>query len=179
MAVLIFFATGATVYAQAAKIEADKNESLVTYHVHHLFHNVDAVSKQVTCLAEVDSSVGKIQSVFVSAEVTSFNSGNSDRDDHAMKAVDAIDYPQVIFQSDSIGYIPNTEIKVNGKLTFRGVTKEIAVSLSVMPTGNETACDGNFDISLTEFKVDRPSLLLISIDDKLQVDFHIVFDQRS
>ncbi len=176
-AALFLFVTFPVARAKVVKVEADKNESSIAYHLHHPLHEVDAVSKQLYCQVEVDDSSHRVRSVLVSADVTTFNSGNSDRDDHAMEVIDAIDYPDVKFQSDSVSYLSDTQMHMGGSLTFHGITRTIAMPVSISPVGDKSVCDGDFDISLTEFKVDRPSLLFIPVDDKLHIKFHIVFDQ--
>lgn len=177
-ATLFLFILFSVTYAKVEKVEADKNESSIAYHLHHPMHEVDGVSKQVYCQVEVDDSSHRIRAVLVTVDVTTFNSGNSDRDDHAMEVIDALDYPDVKIQSDSVSYLSDTNITVSGRLTFHGVSEAITLPVSISPMGDKTACDGDFDISLTKFKVERPSLLFIPVDDKLHIKFHIVFDQR-
>jgi len=163
------------VYAQTENIEADKDSSSITYHIYHFFHSVDGVSKEISCFAKIDSNTHKIKSVNVTAMVLMFNSGNSSRDKTAMEAIDAPTYPRVAFQSDSISYTSDSTLNVIGKLSFHGITREISFPLTMEHKSGETICDGGFEANFSDYKVERPSLLLISIGDKFGVKFHVVF----
>ena len=131
-------------------------------------------SKDVDCNINYDESTGKITGVSVRADVLSFDSGNSNRDSHMGEVVDALEYPDVAFLGDSIQYLKNDTLKVTGKLTFHNVTKIIPVKVVEKFSSGETVFNGGFYISLTEFNIDRPKLLLIPVEDKLTLQFHIV-----
>jgi polyisoprenoid-binding protein YceI len=87
-----------------------------------------------------------------------------------MEVIDAISYPKVKFTSTSI--VKNGDrLKITGKLTFHGVTKEINFDALPKWESNKLTVTGNFVISLTEFKVERPSLLMIPVKDELRFSF--------
>jgi polyisoprenoid-binding protein YceI len=151
-----------------------KDGSTLEYTLVHPLHTVHGISKDVSCDVKYDDATGKITGVSVSADVLSFDSGNSNRDSHMGEVVDAIDYPEVTFQGDSIQYLKNDSLMVIGKLTFHNVTKTIPVEVSEKSDNNNTIFNGNFYISLTEFKIKRPSLLLMPVEDKLTLQFNII-----
>jgi len=64
---------------------------------------------------------------------------------------------------------------VTGNLTFHGVTKTIVIASAVKWLPNRVEVNGAFDISLTEFKVERPSLLMMKCDDTLRFTLVAVF----
>lgn len=163
--------TCSVIYPQLKRFEADKKESSITYYLKHPLHEVEAVSKDADCLADIDTDKKEIKNVEVQVDVTSFDSGNSNRDSHAMEVIDALTYPYVTFSSSEIKQVGDS-LEVKGKLTFHGISKDIDISVSPEWTGKELIVKGNFNISLTAFKVERPSLLLIPVDDDLR--FHIV-----
>ena len=93
---------------------------------------------------------------------------------HAMEAVDALDFPQSEFVSSSVTEKGDSLI-VAGKLTFHGVTKDIIIHAYKTLLNNTLTITGNFDISLTAFKVERPSLLFIPVKDKLEFSLKQIF----
>ena len=99
-------------------------------------------------------------------DVTTFDSGNSNRDSHAMEVVDALTYPDVQFTSTSVVQRADSLV-VTGKLTFHGVTNEVTMVGSAQWLPDELDVKGGFDLSLTAFKVERPALLLIPVEDRL------------
>jgi polyisoprenoid-binding protein YceI len=160
--------------ATIISVHAKKDSTTIEYTLVHPLHTVHGISKDVNCDVKYDTATGKIESVSVNADVLSFDSGNSNRDSHMGEVVDAIDYPEVNFRGDSIRYLSNDTLKVIGKLTFHNVTKTIPVKVSERFDNNDTIFNGKFFISLTEFKIKRPSLLLMPVKDKLTLQFNIV-----
>jgi polyisoprenoid-binding protein YceI len=156
--------------AQTKKIQADKKESSVTYQMTHPLHEIEATSKDIGCWVDLDPAKKEITHAYVQIDVTTFNSGNSNRDSHAMEVIDAISYPKVKFSSTSITQ-NGDKLKITGKLTFHGITKEITFDALPKWESNKVNVTGNFVISLTEFKVERPSLLMIPVKDELRFSF--------
>jgi len=169
----LFLITVAT--AQTKKIQADKKESTMTYKLTHPLHEIEATSKDINCWADLDPSTKTISHVYVQIDVTTFNSGNSNRDSHAMEVIDAISYPYVKFNSSGISQ-NGDKIKVSGKLLFHGVTKDIVFDAKPKWENNKLTVAGEFSISLTEFKIERPSLLLVPCNDDLHFTFKAIFN---
>ncbi len=155
-----------TVEAQAKAVPI-KDESKLTYNLSHPLHEVESTSKEVAYKVEVDPANRVIKSVSASVDVTTFDSGNSNRDSHAMEVIDALTYPEVTFASTSITQNGDSA-KVTGKLTFHGVTKEILIPAVLKWSPNRLDVHGDFSISLTAFRVERPSLLMIPVSDELR-----------
>ncbi len=144
-----------------------KDESKLTYYLSHPLHEVEATSKEVVYRLDVDPASHQLKSVSASVDVTTFDSGNSNRDSHAMEVVDALTYPEASFSSTSISQSGDS-VKVTGKLTFHGVTKEVTIPAALKWSPNRLDVNGSFEISLTAFKIDRPSLLMIPVSDALK-----------
>jgi hypothetical protein len=156
----------ALVSAQPRIVEALKGESWIAYRLVHPLHVIDAKSTSPVYRVGLDPATKEIKSVAAEVEVMSFNSGNSNRDSHAMEVVDALTYPEVIFTSTAVVQKEDS-LFVTGKLTFHGVTKEITMDGTASWQPNRVDVHGAFTIGLTEFKIDRPSLLMIPVEDKL------------
>lgn len=163
-----------TALAQSGTPELIRDESSVTYRISHPLHIVEATSKDVTYQVVLDPSTKQIRSVTAQVDVTTFDSGNSNRDSHAMEVLDAITYPDVNFASTSVTPAGDS-IRVAGKLTFHGVTRDIVAMLAQVWTSDQVTVKGTFDVSLTDFKVDRPSLLMIPVDDTLRFIVNAAF----
>lgn len=157
--------------APAKEYRAIKGESSLTYVLVHPMHTVKGVNKDFDCI--VDLSADTVTSVIrVSADVLKFDSGNSNRDSHAMEAVQSRKYPKVVFASDSIkpdgdGYA------VSGKLTFHGVTRPVSFHVTPKVTSERIGISGAFDVKLSDFKVERPSLMFVPTKDKLTLRFDL------
>ncbi|MGD1005812.1 MAG: YceI family protein [Ignavibacteriaceae bacterium] len=171
----LIFISGSLVFAQLKQLQAVKKESYITYKLTHPLHEIEATSKDVYCIINLDPVKKEIKNVSVQIDVTTFDSGNSNRDSHAMETVDAISYPDVRFISSSI-YQEGDSLKIHGRLTFHGITKDIYIAAVSKWTDSKLIVNGNFDISLTVFKVPRPSLLLIPVEDTLRFSLQQIFN---
>ena len=123
---------------------------------------------------EADPATKEIRKVSGTVDVTTFDSGNSNRDSHAMEVIDAIDYPDA--RLEGTGFTQKGDsLYIRGNITFHGVTNEITAAAVTHWSTSKLEVDGSFALSLTAFKVDRPSLLMIPVEDTLSFDFVAVF----
>ncbi len=161
--------------SQNLVIESEKGDSYIQYIIRHPLHTVKAINNEPRFLIEFDTREKIILKAEGTAEVVKFNSGNSNRDSHVMEVVEALKYPTISFKSNDIK-LNGEDLTVSGLLTFHGVTKEITMKGKAKFEGNSLVVDGDFQISLTEFKVKRPTLLFIPSDDSLKIIIHAKFN---
>ncbi len=170
--VLLLVATAFT--AATSHVGAIKDGSSMTYVLVHPLHRIEAVCKDVTCTVDMDDATHTIQHTNFSADVSCFDSGNSNRDSHAMEVLDALSYPTVSFESTKIEP-SGSSLLVHGNLTFHGQTKPIDVHATTAASGNHLTVQGGANVSLTAFGIERPSLLMIPTEDTLHISFTMVF----
>ena len=170
---------GSGAIAQSKFTDAMSDGSTVTYRIVHPLHTIVATSKEVAYRLEYDAATKAIKSIAAKVDVTSFDSGNSNRDSHAMEVIDAISYPDAAFQSTGITPRGDT-LAVAGKLTFHGVTGDVLALVSAVwsPAKDTVHFSGGFTISLTDFKIDRPSLLMIPVNDTLWFTLNAGFNLK-
>jgi polyisoprenoid-binding protein YceI len=162
--------------SQTITLQAIKGESSLSYVLIHPLHRVEAISKELTCTIQYDDATHTITSTSFSADVSSFDSGNSNRDSHALEVLDALIYPTVSFESKEIK-TNGDKLEVGGDLTFHGVTKPIFFPASILRKNSKFVVNGETNVSLTAFQVERPSLLFIPVKDTLRVSFTMVFSR--
>lgn len=80
-------------------------------------------------------------------------------------------YPDVVFESQKIA-VSDLTVTVEGQLSFHGVTRTVSISAEVDTTQRFSA-SGRFSISLSDYAVERPSLLLLPISDKIDIEFDL------
>lgn len=175
MSRLLFIATLAllSLGSETKKIVAIKGESVLRYSLSHPLHKVEATSKDFLCEIEV-AETKEIKSARVVADVMSFDSGNSNRDSHAMEIIDAFAHPDVSFASDEIA-ANGDALTISGKLTFHGVTKPIAIEATRRAQNGKTIIEGKMTVKLADYGVERPKLALIPTDEFLYISFVVVF----
>jgi polyisoprenoid-binding protein YceI len=163
-----------------AAFSVDTAASSVSYKIVHKLHTVVGTSKSPTGKARILPD-GKVQ-VMVTIPVQTFDSGNSQRDAHVKEVLAAAAYADVSLKAVGEGVtvptsFPTTiEKTFKGELTFHGERKtlEIPVKL-VFESATRVTATTTFQISLEAYKVERPSLLLVKVDDAAKIEVSLVF----
>ncbi len=169
-------AVGIALAQEETLIHSVPGSSHIVYRVVHPFATVHGNSREADCRISWDAD-STVTAVDCSVPVRSFDSGNRLRDSHAMDAVEADRFPEAEFNSRSI--VPSAgrwgNYEVTGSLTFHGQTRDIQVTATPERQGDSLVVSGSFDIRLTEFGVDRPSLFFIPVRDEARISFRMVF----
>lgn len=177
---LLLLASAGVARADADTWIVDGKQSTITYHLVHKLHRFDGVSHAVEGKARVPAS-GPAQ-VMVRAPVESFDSGNSNRDEHMKETVEAARFPTVEVKALTEGIsvpasFPTKVEKIfKAQLGLHGQQQvfELPVTLEFV-SANEAHATASFVTSLEAFKIARPSLLFVKVEDELRVDVKLVF----
>jgi polyisoprenoid-binding protein YceI len=157
------------------KIEADKKTSYVQYAMKHPMHDWDAKSTANKCIIVYNDKTSAIEAVAVIVPVKSFDSGNSNRDSHALEALEALKFPNVSFSANNIQEANNL-LTIKGNLNFHGVTKPIEVKAKKAASGDNLKIEGKFEINMKDYGVEPPGLMGVKADEKISLSFHMVFN---
>ena len=169
-----FLIAGTGLFAQTKSVDVIKEESSITYQLSHPMHHIEATSKDGWFRVEIDPGKKEIKSVTAEVDVMTFDGGNSNRDSHAMEVIESIKYPDVTFVGTAVTQTADS-IVVSGKLTFHGVTQEILMRGVAKWGDHKLTVDGGFELSLTAFKIERPALLMVPVDDALKFSLKAAF----
>ena len=116
----------------------------------------------------------KIVNIGIVAKVADFKSGNSSLDSNSYRVLEALKYPNIIFKSISIKS-QNGLSNIQGLIEFHGIEKNIDVNVELTKMDNTTQINGEFTLNLSDFSIDRPSLLLRKIDNEIKIEFILFF----
>jgi polyisoprenoid-binding protein YceI len=169
--------------AQNAKMySVKKDASSLTYKLIHKMHTVVGKAKPSEGKAVLKPD-GTLQ-VAVRAQVKDFDSENSNRDTHMLEATEASKFPLVDLKAVATGVkAPTTfpatvPVTLKGKLTFHGETRDVQFPLTLkFDSATQVSTDGTFKISLTDYKIERPSLLMVKVEDELVLEPRLVFTE--
>ncbi|MGQ9819029.1 MAG: YceI family protein [Candidatus Kapaibacteriales bacterium] len=75
----------------------EQKETIITFKLDHLAHTTFAESNQLQIKIEYDKDKTEIIKAIAQVKVISFNSGNSNRDSHAMELIEANKFPMATF----------------------------------------------------------------------------------
>lgn len=146
--------------------------SLITYFGVHYLHKWEGSTSDVKGVVSYDKNIDQYE-CSISVPLSTFSSGNDNRDSNMLVYCRALDFPNINFQSTSIKVNEST-LEIEGKIEFAGEEKEIKTNAKLNSLDNNLfAIEGELDILLSEFKVERPSLLFVEIEDLVRIKYSI------
>ena len=154
--------------ATAADSQWILEQSTLSYHVSHPLHQTDGVShaargKGVCHDRECD--------FLIAVPVKSFDSGDSNRDLHMLQVTRGAQFPLVTVrtrlpEADST----STTIHADLEIQFAGQTVQYKqVPFQQVTQGNETRISGTIPATLSNFKIDPPTLLTMPIKNDIPI----------
>lgn len=150
----------------------DTTKSSISYSGNHFLHKWSAENNNLSGLIKIDNE--NILNIGVVAKVADFKSGNSSLDSNSYRVLEALKFPNIIFKSLSVTSI-NGLSNIKGLIEFHGIEKNIDVNVKLTTIENKTQMNGEFTLNLSDFSIDRPSLLLRKIDNEIKIEFILFF----
>jgi polyisoprenoid-binding protein YceI len=173
IAILTFFVSIS--FGQKRKLNANLKNSSVMYHMSHPLHDWDASTKEFKAIIAFNDNEGKVEAAAVVIPVKSFDSGNSNRDSHALEELEVLKFPNVSFSCSNLAY-NGKEVVMEGKLNFHGIEKPITINAHQELTKKLLSVSGKFEINMTEFGVKPPGLMGMTTKEEIRLDFMFSFD---
>lgn len=165
-----------SMFFQSPTYEA--STSSIKYSMVHKLHRWEGVSKDLKVATKWNEQKNEIEQISIVVNVATFNSGLSSRDSHMMEVLDGLSYPRILFSSSSVQYTTDG-ILVKGKLQFHGVERMIETKVKLEKANRRWVFSGSFPVLLEDYKVERPSLLFVKVDNKIQIDFHVAYKENA
>jgi hypothetical protein len=144
------------------------DQCTLTYHVSHPLHQTDGVShaargKGVCHAGQCD--------FLIAVPVKSFDSGDSNRDLHMLQVTRGAKFPLVSVRT----LLPeaasaSATIHVDLEIEFAGQTAQYKqVPFQLATQGNQMRISGTIPATLSDFKIDPPSLLAVPVKNEIPV----------
>ena len=168
--IILFFQV---IFAQGVPVTIDVEQSFISYDGRHPAHNWTGVSKEIkgSFIFDIDNPTSSNVDLFV--PVFSFDSKNSNRDSNMLDVIEDYFYPTVSFTSSEITKEDNG-YSITGILFFHGVQKEITIPVNFILDDKKIIVDADFSVSLSDYKIKRPSLLTIKMKDDIEIKFFLI-----
>ena len=170
LALIIILTSNNLISQEIKRIDADK--SSISYSGNHFLHKWSAENTNISGLINIADE--RITNIGVIAKVEDFKSGNSSLDSNSFRVLEALKFPNIIFKSLKIMNL-DEKVQIDGIIEFHGIEKSITVKGDLIQMKDMIGLNGEFTINLSDFSVDRPSLLLKKIDDKIIIIFDLYF----
>ena len=91
-----------------------------------------------------------------------------------MEVIDALEFPESTFTSTLVEQRGDS-VFAAGKLTFHGITQDVTIAARPEWSGSQVIVNGGFNILLSDFKIERPSLLMIPVENTLRFTVSALF----
>lgn len=143
-------------------------QGTLSYHVSHKLHDTDGVSHDVRGKGICHESDCDF---LIAVPVKSFDSGDSNRDLHMIQVTRGAQFPMVAVRTK----LPESDagastIHADLEIQFAGQTAQYKqVAFQLMPQGNQIRVTGTIPATLTDFKIDPPSLLTIPVKNEVPI----------
>jgi hypothetical protein len=144
------------------------DQSTLTYHVSHPLHQIDGIShgargKGVCQAGQCD--------FLIAVPVKSFDSGDSNRDLHMIQVARGAQFPMVTVRlrlpADTAAL---ATIHADLEVEFAGQTAHYKqVAFERVTQGNQSRITGTIPATLTDFKIEPPSLLAIPTKNEIPI----------
>lgn len=152
-------------------------EGTLRYTVVHKLHHVTGTCHALEGRAQVQPD-GALR-VQVRARLAAFDSGNSNRDEHMREATHEPEHPWAEVKGTATGVrLPLSapvEVPLDATVQLNGVKAPQSMKVKLEPAPDGVRARVSFPISLTAFHVERPELLLVAVDDRVQIEGELLF----
>jgi hypothetical protein len=154
--------------AAAADSQWVLQQSTLTYHVSHPLHQSEGVSHEAR--GKGICHAGQCD-FLIAVPVKSFDSGDSNRDLHMIQVTRGAQFPMVTVRTKlPESASASTTIQADLEVQFAGQTAQYKqVTFQLVTQGNQIRITGTIPATLTDFKIDPPSLLTIPVKNEMPV----------
>jgi hypothetical protein len=143
-------------------------QSTLTYHVSHPLHQLDGINHAAR--GKGVCHAGKCD-FLIAVPVKSFDSGDSNRDLHMLQVTRGGEFPMITVRTT----LPedasaSATIHADLEVQFAGqIAKYKQISFEQTKQGAETKISGTIPATLTDFKIDPPSLLTVTVKNEIPI----------
>ena len=154
--------------ALAADSQWVLEQSTLTYHVSHPLHQSEGISHAAR--GKGVCHAGQCE-FLIAVPVKSFDSGDSNRDLHMLQVTRGAEFPMVTVRTrlPEAGSASAT-VHADLEIQFAGQAAHYKeVSFQLVTQGSETKISGTIPATLSDFKIDPPSLLTLPVKNEIPV----------
>ena len=163
LAVIAVFSASAFITIQSTNWKLKEDAYSVTFRG----KKVDGIIKGLKTIINFDAAKPENSTIKATLDVESINTGNGLMNKHAKSesGLDVKNFPSITFESTSVK-AKDGAYNANGKLTIKGVTKNINLPFKFVVKGTEAEFVGQLTISPKDYNITRsgtPESLEITI----------------
>lgn len=143
----------------------------ITYKISYLLKKIEGTSKNVKGIADCSN---KECNILIASPIKTFKSEDANRDLNMLNYTKASKHPIVQVRLKTPSQL-SKKFETDLIIKFAGAEKTYKADISNIIEKNKVVTNAILPIKLSDFKVDRPSLLGISIDDVVPIHINLVW----
>ena len=167
----------ATATSASGAYVVDPGASVVRFHLHHKMHEVDGRSSKIEGKAVLGDD-GKVMTM-IRIPSASFDTGDGNRDSHMRETLEVSKFPFVVFKGVTSLTVPVAfgkplEAQLQGELEFHGVKQPLSVPAQIsLGQDGGAVVKAKFPVNLEAYRIERPSLLFVKVDENVLLDVEL------
>lgn len=164
---LALFANANNLTVQNAEIKAHTN----VFGDSEINPTTKNVKSDLTIENGIESIKGKIY-----FDTLTLISEKKDRDTNMYKLLNVEKFKTISFDIKSITK-NETDYEIKGALTLNGITKNIKAKIIINQQNNEILLNGGFSFNLTDFNLEPPTMLFLTVRNQIDISYNISLNE--
>ncbi|MCB1159440.1 MAG: YceI family protein [Leptospiraceae bacterium] len=162
----------------AQELSVEKKEIYFTFA--HAFKTVKGHCEKIEIKGKIFKKDNILQAelpFMIIVPVEGMRTGNSNRDSHLLETLDYTKHKQIIMNLKEVEASGDT-YKLKALLKIKNVEKEVFTIAKYSRDGESSILKGSFELSLKDFSIEAPSLLLIKVKDTVMIDYKFILKSK-
>lgn len=145
----------------------------ISFYSHTIIEDIKADNNQVLCI--LDANNGKIAAKVL---MRSFIFKKALMQEHFNENyIQSYKYPKATFKGQIVNFLEIDEFSetlIKGKLTIKGVSKDIEFKVNIKKAGDSYLLEGNFPIKVADFDIKIPAVVSKNIAKTVKVTYKFI-----
>lgn len=170
---ILFLFSISSVFSGELKLQEVQINFIAIHPFQTVYGKCSVVTVIPTVLNQAANGLQSPKLIKIEIPISEIKSGDEDRDAHIKELLGYPTITNISFTSSSISAKDN-EWTITGNLTVKGKTKVVKSVSTIQKEGQETILSGKFQVLMSDFDVERPSLLFATAKDEVSIEYKFV-----
>ncbi len=139
--------------------------------------DINPATKEIDSKFIMNENIESIEGL-ISIKSLSLTSDTPDRDKHMYEVLNITINPTINFEIKTVKKVDDL-YEINGFLTLNGIEKEITSRASIIEEKDFLNLKGDFSIKLSEFNMEPPSLLFLTVRDQIDIKYNLSYTKEN
>ena len=136
---------------------------------------INPTTKNVKADLTIENSIESIKGK-IYFETLTLISDKKSRDEHMYELLQVEKFKTISFDIRSITK-NETDYEIKGALTLNGITKNIKAKIIINQQNNEILLNGGFSFNLTDFNLEPPTMLFLTVRNQIDISYNISLNE--